>query len=131
MLCDLRPGVRRNVKIARWLTGIVGTAGSVLGYATGASMVAGAATGAISLGLIAGPALVGGSIAGLGTVGWYRWLYRSAVDKARNKMREALAAVAATVRGEELFGSLPERPQPPTELSPGEAAAAFGRPPTR
>lgn len=100
MLCDLRPGVRRNVKWAKGLSALFGAGGAV-------------GAGAMGLAAFAIPALAvlpaaaaGAAVAG-GTVAWYRWLYRSTLGKARNEMRHALEAVAAVVQSEEVFGMLP------------------------
>ena len=102
MTCDLRPGVRRNVRTSQWIAGGVG-AGS--GFFTGAILAKGAAVAASAT--VLGPAiLVGGAVAGV-SLAWYRWLYPSVLKKSRREMLGALEAVAAAVQSEEVFGTLP------------------------
>lgn len=129
MLCDLRPGVRRNVRASQAISGLAAVVGGGVGTIVAGGAVA-ASAGTLGLALVAAPALLAGGAVAAGSVAWYRWLYRNAAAKATEEMRLALEAVASTIRTEQLFGSLPERPRSAGELSPDEVAAAFGYPPT-
>ncbi|MEO5816233.1 MAG: serine/threonine-protein kinase [Gemmatimonadaceae bacterium] len=91
MTCDLRAGVRRNVRASQWFAGGIGAA---------AAFVSGVM--ASSNGVAAG---VGLGVAAL-TLAWYRWLYPAVFDKARGEMSNALVAVGAVVRSEDVFGAL-------------------------
>jgi hypothetical protein len=116
--CDLRPGVRRNVRASQWLAGAVG---SGTGFFTGAVLAKGAAV-ALSTAVL-GPAVA----VGLATVGAglaaYRWAYPRIVDKARREILGALEAVAAAVQSEDVFGTLPG-PGRYQRLSDGDDGAA-------
>jgi hypothetical protein len=100
--CDLRPGVRRNVRVSQWLAGGIG-GGS--GFFTGAILAKGAAV-ALSA-TVLGPA----AAVGLAAVGVSLYVYRRAypgmVEKARGEILGALEAVTAAVQSEEVFGTLP------------------------
>jgi hypothetical protein len=100
--CDLRPGVRANVRVSQ---GLAGTVGSFTGFFTGAVLAKGAAV-ALSTAVL-GPAVA----VGLATVGVslaaYRWAYPGIVAKARREILGALKAVAAAVQSEDVFGTLP------------------------
>ncbi|MGZ8413089.1 MAG: serine/threonine-protein kinase [Gemmatirosa sp.] len=102
MTCDLRPGVRRNVRASQWIAGVTGGVGGVMtgGVLTEAGAVLASAA-------VLGPAAaLGAGVAGLALV-WYRWLYSSVLHKARDEMLRALQAVGAAVQSEEVFGTLP------------------------
>jgi serine/threonine protein kinase len=102
MTCDLRPGVRRNVRASQWIAGVLGGGG---GGFTAAVLAKGAAV--VASAAVLGPAVaVGAGVAGLSLV-WYRWLYPAVLEKARGEMRRALHAVGAAVQAEEVFGALP------------------------
>jgi serine/threonine protein kinase len=100
MTCDLRTGVRRNVRASQWFAGVIG---GVSGLATGAI--------AAQTGVLLSAALLG-PVAGVGigmtalTLAWYRWLYPGVFDKARREMLNSLVAVGAVVRSEDVFGAL-------------------------
>ena len=100
--CDLRPGVRANMRVSQ---GLAGTVGSLTGFFTGAVLAKGAAV-ALSTAVL-GPAVA----VGLATVGVslavYRRIYPGIVDKARGEILGALEAVAAAVQSEDVFGTLP------------------------
>ncbi len=100
MTCDLRSGVRRNVRASQWFAGIVG---SVSGLASGA--IAAKTAVAVSAAVLGPVAGVGLGMAAL-TLAWYRWLYPGVFDKARGEMLHALVAVGAVVRSEDVFGAL-------------------------
>jgi hypothetical protein len=100
MLCDLRPGVRRNVKWAKGLSLVFGAGGAV-----GAGALGVAAFAIPALAVL--PAVAAGAAVAGGTVAWYRWLYSSTLGKARGEMQRALEAVAAVVQSEDVFGVLP------------------------
>lgn len=105
MMCDLRPGVRRNVQASRLFTAGGGVIGVLLGGAAGS---AAAVTTSLGAGVLVGlPAAAGAAVVGLGTLAWYRWLYRHEAGKARDEMRRALEGVAASIRAERVFGSVP------------------------
>jgi hypothetical protein len=100
--CDLRPGVRRNVRVSQWLAGGAGTGTGLL---AGAVLAKGAAV-ALSTGVLGPAAAVGLATAGVGL--WiYRLAYPGMLEKARREIVGALEAVAAAVRSEAVFGALP------------------------
>ena len=100
--CDVRPGVRRNVRTSQWLAGGIG--GSV-GLGTGAVLAKGAAV-ALSAGVLGPAAAVGVVLAGASL--WaYRWAYPRTLAKARREILGSLEAVAAAVQSEDVFGTLP------------------------
>ncbi|HYW33038.1 MAG TPA: serine/threonine-protein kinase [Gemmatimonas sp.] len=120
MTCDMRPGVRGNVRMSQ---GLAGTFGSLTGFFTGAVLAKGAAV-ALSTAVL-GPAVA----VGLATVGAslaaYRWAYPGIMVKARREILGALEAVAAAVQSEDVFGTLPGpgRRQRLSEDDDGTAAA--------
>lgn len=98
MTADLRPGVRRNVLAARWLSGSVGAFVGTL-----STLVMAKAAGLAVLAALGAGGGLGLGITALGL--WaYRPLYRSVVAKARGEMERALGAVAGTVQAEAVFG---------------------------
>jgi hypothetical protein len=100
--CDVRPGVRRNVRVWQMLAGV---AGSALGLLKGAALAKGAAT-ALAWNVF-GPAVALGLVAaGVGVL-VYRRLYPVMLDRARREILGALQAVGAGVQSEEVFGRLP------------------------
>jgi predicted Ser/Thr protein kinase len=100
--CDLRPGVRRNVRVSQWLAGALG---SGAGFFTGAALAKGAAI-ALSTAVLGPAAAVGLATVGVSLAG-YRWAYPGMVNKARREILGALEAVAAAVQSEDVFGALP------------------------
>ena len=120
MFVDLRPGVRRNVNAAAGLSAALGGLGAVTGAGLGLK--------ALAVGALAGVSAVGaGALAALGTLAWYRWLYRSTIRKAEGELNRALGAVEASLRAEEVFGTAPPvRRGPPAagRLGPGRSATA-------
>jgi hypothetical protein len=102
MTCDLRPGVRRNVRASQW---IAAAAGSGSGLLTGAVIAKGAAV-AASAAVLGPAALVGAGVAGA-SLAWDRWVYPRTLAKARGEMLRALQAVGAAVQSEDVFGTLP------------------------
>jgi hypothetical protein len=119
--CDLRPGVRRNVRVSQWLAG---AAGSGTGFFTGAVLAKGAAV-ALSASVLGPAAAVG--LAAVGASLWaYRYAYPGMLAKARREILGALEAVAAAVQSEEVFGTLPGPGRPRRiEGDDGGAAAAM------
>ena len=104
MTADLRPGVRRNVRVSQWLAGI---AGSGTGFLTGAFIAKGAAV--VASVAVLGPATgVAAVVAGLSLFG-YRRLYSGTVLKAQGEMRRVLEAVASAIRSEAVFGPITPR----------------------
>ena len=99
MTCDLRSGVRRNVRTSQWLAGFLGGA-TGLGTAALAAKSAAVVSAAV-LGPASGVAI---GVTAL-SLAWYRRLYPGTHGKAREEMRNALAAVSAMVRSEEVFGA--------------------------
>ena len=82
MTVDLRPGVRRNVRVSQWIAGV---AGSGTGLVTGAVIAKGAAVAASAV--VLAPAVgVAAVVAGLSLLA-YRKLYSGTVDKAEREMR--------------------------------------------
>jgi predicted Ser/Thr protein kinase len=109
MQCDLRPGVRRNV---RWSKGIAGALGGTTAIATGGAIALNAAlTTAAIVTIAAVPALIGGAVAA-GSLALYRRSYSSTLEKGRIEMRGALEAVSAAIQSEAVFGMRPEAPVP-------------------
>ena len=119
--CDLRPGVRRNVRVSQWLAGAIGGGG---GFFTGAILAKGAAV-ALSA-TVLGPAAAIGLTAMGASLYVYRRAYPGMVEKARTEILGALEAVTAAVQSEEVFGTLPGpgRPQRGPVGDDGSAGAA-------
>ena len=120
MTCDLRPGVRRNVRASQWVAGVLGGIGSTL---TGAVLAKGAAA-AVSVGVL-GPAAGAGVVLAGASLAWYRWLYPAVIGKARAEMQRALQSVAASLKAEVVFGAPSEpavgslrSPVPPSRSLP-------------
>jgi hypothetical protein len=120
VVCDLRPGVRRNVLVSQGMAGMIG---SGTGFFTGAVLAKGAAV-ALSTAVLGPAAAVGLATAGV-CLSAYRWLYPAALNKARREIHGALEAVAAAVQSEDVFGTLPGpgRRQRLSEDGDGGAAA--------
>ena len=106
--CDVRPGVRRNVRVSQWLAG---TVGSSTGFFAGA--VAAKHAVAVLSATVLGPAAVVALATAAASVWAYRVAYPGMLAKARREIRGALEAVAAAVQSEDVFGTLPGpgRPQ--------------------
>jgi hypothetical protein len=102
MTCDLRPGVRRNVRASQLIAGLLGGGG---GAVTTAVLAKGAAV-ALSAAVLGPAATVAAGLGGLSLV-WYRWLYPAVLEKARGEMLRALQAVSASVQAEAVFGMAP------------------------
>jgi hypothetical protein len=99
MTADLRPGIRRNVNMSKWMAGILGG----LGGGTGTALLIKAGTVAVGLAGVGGAA-VAGAIGAASLLG-YRALYRSTVNKARGEMLRALESIVAAMRAEDVFGA--------------------------
>lgn len=119
MYADLRPGVRRNVNASAWTAGAVGAIGSGVGGAIGVGL---GAKGLLALtALTVGIPIVGiGAATALCALAGYRMSYRSAVRKAREEMGKALDAVAASLRSQSLFGSVPTGRRPAIAPTQGD-----------
>ncbi|MDF1505581.1 serine/threonine-protein kinase [Roseisolibacter sp. H3M3-2] len=117
MTCDLRPGVRRNVRASQVIAGGVGSFGGAI---TGAALAKGGAV-AASAAVSALGAAVGEGLGAL-SLAWYRWLYPSVLRKARAEMQRALQAVGASVQAEAVFGAPP--PPPALPRAAGEQTTA-------
>ena len=100
--CDVRPGVRRNVRVSQWLAG---TVGSSTGFFAGA--VAAKHAVAVLSATVLGPAAVVALATAAASVWAYRVAYPGMLAKARREIRGALEAVAAAVQSEDVFGTLP------------------------
>jgi eukaryotic-like serine/threonine-protein kinase len=100
MTCDVRPGLRRNVRAAQWIAGSVGVVGGGL-----SGLLTGAAAGSVGLPVIASVLAVGAGLTA-GSVAWYRWLYPRALARASAEMMSALEGLASALRSEEVFGAL-------------------------
>jgi hypothetical protein len=115
MTCDLRPGVRRNVRASQWIAGAVGSAGGLL---TSAALAKGAAV--LASAAVLGPAAAAAAaLGGLSVLG-YRKVYPGALAKARGEMLDALRAVAAAVQSEDVFGALPGPARPRRPAAGGD-----------
>jgi predicted Ser/Thr protein kinase len=121
--CDLRPGVRPNVRVSQWLAGALGGG---TGFFTGAILAKGAAV-ALSTAVLGPAAAVGLATVGV-SLAAYRWAYPGIMDKARREILGALEAVAAAVQSEDVFGTLPGpgRRQRLSEDGDGGAASLLG-----
>jgi hypothetical protein len=98
MTGDLRTGVRRNVQAAKGIAGVLaGLTGAISGGLVIQAAAAVLVAGVTGVGVAAG--------VGAASLGWYRWLYRSTLEKSRGEMQRALDAIAGTVRAEEVFGA--------------------------
>ncbi len=97
---DLRKGLRRNL-YADW--GFIGTGGAVAGV--GGAMALSATMG--SLALAALPATGLAAIAAGGTMVWYRWLFRQALQHAKAELVTLLADVERHLTTKSVF-SFPE-----------------------
>ncbi|MBC8085866.1 MAG: serine/threonine protein kinase [Phycisphaerae bacterium] len=94
---DLRPGMRKNWKVDKWIGGSVATGGALAGGAFG---VAALALGGLAV-LTAG---VGALAAGGVSLVSYRALYRYALRKGRNELRGLIGAIEGNVRAAAVFG---------------------------
>jgi hypothetical protein len=101
---DLREGLRRNL-FTDWF--MIGGA-AVL--AAGATIAAERAAGwVLSSGSLPAVSVVGAAvIAGLGTAGWYRWLFRNALEETKRELSALIASVEQHVTRQTLFGESPE-----------------------
>jgi hypothetical protein len=101
VFCDLRPGVRRNVLAASWLSGALGSLGSVFaaGIAAKQALILTMFTATV-------PAAVAGLVIAGGTIAGYRASYRYSVNRARGELTRALDAIEGGIQSEALFGSL-------------------------
>jgi len=97
---DLRKGLRRNLRVD-W--GFIGTGGAIAGV--GGAMALSATMG--SLALAALPATGLAAIAAGGTMVWYRWLFRQALQKAKEELATLLADVERHLTTKNVF-SFPE-----------------------
>jgi hypothetical protein len=102
MTCDLRPGVRANIRASQWTAGAVASGG---GLAVGAVLAKGSAVVA-SLAVL-GPVAAIGVGAAAASLAFYRSYYPRVLRKARGEMLRALQAVGAAVQSEDVFGTLP------------------------
>jgi len=101
---DLRSGLRRNL-FTDW--GIIGVVSLLAGGATiAAERAAGwvLSTGSLPAVSVAG-AMV---IAGLGSAAWYRWLFRGALEGAKQELGALLGAVERHVTQQALFTESPQ-----------------------
>ena len=106
--CDVRPGVRRNVRVSQWLAG---TVGSSTGFFAGA--VAAKHAVAVLSATVLGPAAVVALATAAASMWAYRVAYPGMLAKARREIRGGLEAVAAAVQSEDVFGTLPGPGRPP------------------
>jgi len=113
MYVDLRPGVRRNVNAAAWLSGVFGSLAGGIGGAIGVKTLA--ALGA--LGVVGAGVGAAGAVA-LGTIALYRGSYRNALRRAQEEMTRALDAVGNSLRAEDVFGPRHQLPAAP-RTAPG------------
>jgi Flp pilus assembly protein TadB len=108
MYVDLRPGVRRNVNAAAWISGVFGSLAGGIGGAIGVKTLA--ALGA--LGIVGAGVGAAGAVA-LGSMALYRGSYRGAVRRAHQELTRALDAVANSLRAEDVFGPRNQLPAAP------------------
>jgi eukaryotic-like serine/threonine-protein kinase len=101
---DLRTGLRRNL-YTDWamMAGAAALAGGATAWAERAAgwVLSSGSLPAIS---VAGAAV----IAGLGTAAWYRWLFRGALEGAKQELGALLGSVEQHVARQALFGDSPE-----------------------
>jgi hypothetical protein len=104
---DLRPGMRKNVRLSHWVAGGVGG-----GLGAGVGLLATAK--GLVLGVLGGLA-VGAPVLAAGAAvsyGLYRLSYRGALAGTEKEIRLMLQAVGGNVRAAQLFGAPPPVPPP-------------------
>ena len=121
MTADLRPGVRRNVRASQWSGGVVGGSMGLAATAIGAKGAAVAASAAVL-----GPA-IGIAAVSAGLIMYaYRRFYSGTLARVQTEMRQALEAIASSIKAEEVFGTVPGsvrlQPARPPEGDDGSAA---------
>jgi hypothetical protein len=101
---DLRSGLRRNL-FTDWAM-IGGAAALAAGATIAAERAAGwtLSTGSLPAISVAGAAV----IAGLGTAAWYRWLFRNALEAAKQELGALLGSVEQHVKQQALFAESPD-----------------------
>ncbi len=121
MACDIRPGVRSNVRASQWLSSVLGGGASLF---AGAVAAKGAAV--VLSAVVLGPAAAAGVAAAGATMYGFRRMYPRVLRKARAEMSGALDAVAAAVHSEDLFGteSIPASPPRRRDADDDSGAAA-------
>jgi predicted Ser/Thr protein kinase len=103
---DLRPGMRKNVRVSHWTAVSTGTGfgGAAWGLAATKWLGLGAAAGVL-------PALPIAAVAALGAYGLFRLSYRGALKGTEEEIRKMLLAVASATRAAQVFG-VPWAPPP-------------------
>ncbi|MCC7002934.1 MAG: serine/threonine protein kinase [Gemmatimonadaceae bacterium] len=94
---DLRPGLRANLRLDRWLIALAGLTGGI-----GATVATAGATGGAGLVAYAMGA-VGACIATVSCFAWYRWLFREALAKATEQLGLMLQGVEQQLATQRLF----------------------------
>ena len=102
MTADLRPGVRRNVRVSQALAASVSGAGGIFS----AMALAGGTVAAMTAPILGAAVAVGTGIAAVCVYG-YRRFYPGVVATAEAEMRRALEAIDGALQSESVFGSLP------------------------
>ena len=102
---DLREGLRRNLR-TDW--GFIAGAAMLAGWGTAAAERA--AGWVLSTGSLPAISVLGAAvIAGLGTAGWYRWLFRRALEGTKTELARLLGTVEQHLTQQALFGVGSER----------------------
>ncbi len=104
---DLRSGLRKNWKVDRGIAATMAVVGGGIAAAIGIGPLA------LGLAVAAAPAAAGAALFGAGSLGWYRWLYRSALTQSQAELERLLAAVDGEIRSEMVFGDLRTQRLPP------------------
>ncbi|MCC7133489.1 MAG: serine/threonine-protein kinase [Gemmatimonadales bacterium] len=104
---DLRSGLRKNWKVDRGIAAVMGMVGGGLAAAIGLGPLG------WGLAVAAAPAAAGAALLGAGSLGWYRWLYRSALKHSQAELDRLLAAVDGEIRSEAVFGEARAQALPP------------------
>jgi serine/threonine protein kinase len=93
---DLRPGMRKNLKVDGWIAGGVGLMGAGGGFVAGIQLLAGA--------LVAAPVVGGAAVFAGASIAGYRWLYRHCLRKSLEELEGLLTAIESQLQSLELFG---------------------------
>lgn len=116
---DLRPGLRKNMLVNRWIAGVLGVVGGAVGATAGAT---GLALGGLAIlpGIAAAAALGGGGLL------CYRLLYRHVLRKSTEEFEALLAALDTHLRSQQVFGTAPRPPELPPPRPPQDDGGMGG-----
>jgi hypothetical protein len=93
---DLREGMRKNLTVDGWITGVAASSGAAVGGAVGIA--------ALGVGAVAAlPALLGGAMLAGTALASYRWMYRRALRLGTQELAGLLEAVERHLRTADVF----------------------------